>query len=73
MPRGLGPAARAVARGRVVEVVAGDRVLVGSISVTVVPARHWVTPGAPRAQPIGYLVEDGIRVYFAGDTDRSRR
>jgi L-ascorbate metabolism protein UlaG (beta-lactamase superfamily) len=39
-----------------------------------VPARHWITPGAPRAQPIGYVLERsggaGGRVYFAGDTGR---
>ncbi len=68
VPRGLGRATSEVARGPVIEVVAGDRVVVGSVSVTAVPARHWVSPGAPRAQPIGYLLEDGIRVYFAGDT-----
>jgi L-ascorbate metabolism protein UlaG (beta-lactamase superfamily) len=38
--------------------------------VRAVPAAHWVTPGAPRAQPLGFVLEAGARVYFAGDTGR---
>jgi L-ascorbate metabolism protein UlaG (beta-lactamase superfamily) len=36
----------------------------------VVPARHWTTPGTPRALPIGYLLHapGSPSVYFAGDT-----
>ena len=34
------------------------------------PARHWITPGTPRAQPVGYLLQapGSPSVYFAGDT-----
>ena len=39
-------------------------------TVEAVPARHWISPGAPRAQPLGYLIDGGPRVYFAGDTGR---
>ena len=39
----------------VTEVVEGETVIVGQASVTAVPARHWMSPGAPRAQPLGYL------------------
>jgi len=70
VPRGLGPAARRATPGDVVEVAAGDRVALGGLTVTAVPARHWVTPGSPRARPVGYHLEAGVRVYFAGDTGR---
>jgi L-ascorbate metabolism protein UlaG (beta-lactamase superfamily) len=70
VPRGLGRRAAQVATGPVVEVAAGDRFDLGSLEVEVVPARHWITPGAPRAEPVGYLITapDGPAVYFAGDT-----
>ena len=38
--------------------------------MTAVPARHWISPGAPRAQPLGYVLDLGSRIYFAGDTAR---
>lgn len=70
VPRGLGRRAAQMVAGPVVEVAAGDRLDLGSLVVEVVPARHWITPGAPRAEPVGYLVRapDGPAVYFAGDT-----
>jgi L-ascorbate metabolism protein UlaG (beta-lactamase superfamily) len=70
VPRGLASTARRAVRGDVVELVAGERTDVGGLAVTAVPARHWITPGAPRAQPVGYLLDAGARVYFAGDTGR---
>lgn len=70
VPLGLGPLARRSARGDVVEVSAGDRVSLRSLTITAFPARHWMSPGAPRAEPVGYLLEGGARVYFAGDTGR---
>jgi L-ascorbate metabolism protein UlaG (beta-lactamase superfamily) len=42
------------------------------LSITAVPARHWISPGSPRAQPVGYVVDAGVRTYFAGDTGRFR-
>lgn len=68
VPRGLGARARRAVRGEVIEVVRGDRLDVANVAVEAVEARHWQTPGAPRAQPIGYTLDLGTRVYFAGDT-----
>ena len=70
VPRGLGSRARRTLRGDVVEVEAGDRLIVDGVQVEAVTARHWISPGAPRARPIGYMVESDSRVYFAGDTGR---
>ena len=68
VPRGLGGQARRAVSGEVIEVEAGDRIEVGGLAIEVVPASHWISPGAPRAQPVGYVVDGGPRVYFAGDT-----
>jgi L-ascorbate metabolism protein UlaG (beta-lactamase superfamily) len=70
VPRGLGRAAARAVDGEVVEVVAGERFAIGRVEVDVVPARHWITPGTPRAQPVGYLLQapGSPSVYFAGDT-----
>jgi L-ascorbate metabolism protein UlaG (beta-lactamase superfamily) len=70
VPRGLGARARRALAGDVIEVEAGDRLEVGGITVEAVPASHWISPGAPRAQPLGYVVDGGPRIYFAGDTGR---
>jgi L-ascorbate metabolism protein UlaG (beta-lactamase superfamily) len=79
VPRGLGSALvgdRSLA-GDVVEVAAGESIDVDGVAVRAVPARHWISPGSPRAAPVGYLIgEPGTRspagptVYFAGDTGR---
>lgn len=59
--KGLGP---------VSEVDPDDRVQVGDLHITAVPAAHRPRrPGAPRAGAVGYLIEGGSRTYFAGDTD----
>ena len=68
VPRGLGDVATRWVHGEVRELVAGERLEVAGISVEAVPARHWIAPGAPRAQPQGYLIEAGPRLWFAGDT-----
>lgn len=70
VPRGLGAWLRGSAPGDIVELVAGERLTVGALTVTGVEARHWVAPNAPRAAPMGYLLEAEARVYFAGDTGR---
>jgi L-ascorbate metabolism protein UlaG (beta-lactamase superfamily) len=79
VPRGLGASARRVARhSRVVELAAGGSVEVEGLRIVAVPARHWISPGAPRAKPLGYLIEgassgtSAARAYFAGDTGRFR-
>ena len=55
------------------EVVAGDRIELGGVGVTAVPAVHDDRRGpGPRgvhAAPLGYVADGGPRVYFAGDTD----
>ena len=64
------PASGGVVRGEVIEVEVGDRLPIGGVQLDVVPAAHWISPGAPRARPVGYVVDAGPRVYFAGDTGR---
>jgi L-ascorbate metabolism protein UlaG (beta-lactamase superfamily) len=73
VPRGLGRAAARYVRSSVVEVAAGDAVDLGSLRIEAVPARHWIVPGSPRANPVGYLVDGSSSVYFAGDTGRDPR
>jgi L-ascorbate metabolism protein UlaG (beta-lactamase superfamily) len=69
VPGGLGSAARAAVPGRVLEIDVDTPVELEGIAIRAVPARHWISPGAPRALPIGFVVDDGgRRVYFAGDT-----
>jgi L-ascorbate metabolism protein UlaG (beta-lactamase superfamily) len=84
VPKGLGSAARQVSGPvRVIELEAGDTVETAGVRVGAVPARHWISPGAPRAKPIGYVIEvpagassggprarRAARIYFAGDTGR---
>ena len=71
VPRGLGERSRRLLpESEVVELGAGERTRLSGIAVAAVPARHWISPGAPRAQPLGYVVDAGARVYFAGDTGR---
>jgi L-ascorbate metabolism protein UlaG (beta-lactamase superfamily) len=51
------------------ELVAGEAVAIGDLTIRATAARHWISPGAPRAAPVGYVLErGGRRVYFAGDT-----
>lgn len=70
VPQGLGAIAERWVRGDVVETVVGERVTLRGLSIDVVPARHWITPGAPKAMPQGYLIDAGPRIWFAGDTGR---
>lgn len=68
VPRGLGAHAD-VRTGRVLELAAGELLELDGIGIRAVPARHWISPGAPRAVPIGFVLGAGSgRVYFAGDT-----
>jgi L-ascorbate metabolism protein UlaG (beta-lactamase superfamily) len=80
VPRGLAPAlALPGTRGRrpdagpLHEVAEGEAIVLGETTIRAVGARHWISPGAPKAQPVGYVIESaasGHRVYFAGDTGR---
>lgn len=73
LPAGAARLVRAPAGSTVIELRPGDRVRVGGVAVTAVPAVHpghrWRGRYGPYAQPVGYLVEASTRVYFAGDTD----
>jgi L-ascorbate metabolism protein UlaG (beta-lactamase superfamily) len=68
VPRGLGRTVRRWTRGDVVEMAVGERLRVGAVAIEAVPARHWVTPGSVRAAPQGYVIDSGLRTWFAGDT-----
>jgi L-ascorbate metabolism protein UlaG (beta-lactamase superfamily) len=70
LPRGLGAAVKRWLGCEVIELRAGELREVRGISIEAVRAKHWITPVAPRAQPLGYLVGDGSAVWFAGDTAR---
>ena len=70
-PAGSADASRAGRRSPdVFEVEAGETLDLDGVRVQAVEARHWISPGAPRAKPVGYVVDAGRRVYFAGDTGR---
>ena len=75
MPRGGGQLARRAGFSDVREVVAGDEIELGGVRVQVVPALHddrrGPGPAGPpiKAAPVGFVVDGGPRVYFAGDTD----
>ena len=68
VPRGLGAHLGRAVTGRVIEVAAGEVLALDGVTIAGVPARHWISPGAPRAEPLGFVVDVGQRIYFAGDT-----
>jgi L-ascorbate metabolism protein UlaG (beta-lactamase superfamily) len=70
VPRGLGARCVPLGAREVVEIGADEKIEVAGVSIQAVRARHWISPGAPRAQPVGYVLDRGARVYFAGDTGR---
>jgi L-ascorbate metabolism protein UlaG (beta-lactamase superfamily) len=72
VPRGLGSSLRGRVGGPVIELEARGSVNVGGVTIEAVRARHWISPGAARAKPVGYVLDGGARVYFAGDTGRYR-
>ncbi len=55
----------------VVEMSPGDSLPLGDLRVRAVPARHGSggRPGAGKSGAIGYVIEAGARIYFAGDTE----
>jgi L-ascorbate metabolism protein UlaG (beta-lactamase superfamily) len=72
VPRGAARLVAASAPGEVMEMVAGDSVVVDGVTVTAVPAEHHPGRFLSRAKgaPLGYLMERAGRVvYFPGDTD----
>jgi L-ascorbate metabolism protein UlaG (beta-lactamase superfamily) len=70
VPRGLASRMGRQAAGRVVELAAGESLNLAGLTIKAVRARHWISPGAARAQPIGYVLDAGPRIYFAGDTGK---
>jgi L-ascorbate metabolism protein UlaG (beta-lactamase superfamily) len=70
-PAGAGAMMRRLGFARTTELRAGERAEVGGAAVLAVPAVHDGRrhPLAPRADAIGFVVDGGHRVYFAGDTD----
>ena len=56
---------------RCVELLPGDSAAVGTVTVHAVPANHHGDRGPwsrMRAEPLGFVVEGGLRTWFAGDT-----
>jgi L-ascorbate metabolism protein UlaG (beta-lactamase superfamily) len=72
VPRGLAASLRRdrSLRGPVIELAAGETVEIDGVHIRATPARHWISPGAARAEPVGYVLEGDPAVYFAGDTGR---
>ena len=70
VPRGLASRMGRQAARRIIELAAGESLNLAGLTVEAVRARHWISPGAPRAQPIGYVLDTGTRIYFAGDTGK---
>jgi L-ascorbate metabolism protein UlaG (beta-lactamase superfamily) len=68
--RGLGAAAGQALGGEVAELIAGEQVVFGELAIRAVPAKHWMTPRGRHVRPIGYVLDAGTPVYFAGDTGR---
>lgn len=73
VPRGLGRAAAGALGGApagrtVREMSVNERLEIGGVGVTAVPARHGRWPLHRSARPLGYLIEGSRAVYFAGDT-----
>ncbi len=72
VPRGAARVVAARTPGGVREIGLGERVSIGAVSVTAVPARHdgRRSPGGPSADAVGFVIEGGgVRAYFAGDTE----
>jgi L-ascorbate metabolism protein UlaG (beta-lactamase superfamily) len=67
VPAGLETAAKQSGH-RVRALKSGEELEIAGGRLTAVPARHWRSPLDPPAEAIGYVVEAGARLYFAGDT-----
>src|SRR4051812_39799140 len=74
VPRGVARALRRVPMPEVVEIDPGERHEVGDVTVHAVEAAHDGRRAAPRTHPaeaLGFVIEGaGLRIYFAGDTER---
>jgi L-ascorbate metabolism protein UlaG (beta-lactamase superfamily) len=54
-----------------IELLPGESVALGDVSVTATPAEHRGTrrPGGPAVRPLGFVLRAERSIYFAGDTD----
>jgi L-ascorbate metabolism protein UlaG (beta-lactamase superfamily) len=70
-PAGAGAVVRGLGRTDVVELGEGDTWTMGEATVSAVAAEHdgRRSPLHSRVDALGFVVERGRRVYFAGDTD----
>jgi L-ascorbate metabolism protein UlaG (beta-lactamase superfamily) len=70
VPRGAGQVVRGLGR-EVVELAAGDELAVQGIRVRAVQAVHdgRRSPAGRPADALGFIVEERLRIYFAGDTE----
>jgi L-ascorbate metabolism protein UlaG (beta-lactamase superfamily) len=71
VPLGSGRMLRRHGFARVDEVVPGDRIEVGGVRLLVTHAEHVARrrPWGTRPPSLGFVAEDSLRTYFAGDTD----
>jgi L-ascorbate metabolism protein UlaG (beta-lactamase superfamily) len=72
LPVGAGRLGAKHGFAQVIELAPGDETKIAGARVEAVPAMHQAgrIPLGATAQPLGFVVEaDGLRVYFAGDTD----
>jgi L-ascorbate metabolism protein UlaG (beta-lactamase superfamily) len=70
VPPGAGAWLRRRGFETVNELVVGEQVSVGTLTLAAVQARHdGRRPGGPRAQAIGFLARGRRTAYFAGDTE----
>jgi L-ascorbate metabolism protein UlaG (beta-lactamase superfamily) len=70
VPRGAASLVRRAGLNNVVEMVAGEEVRVGPLTVRATPAVHSRRryPFGPEADTLGYVIGGASKVYFAGDT-----
>jgi L-ascorbate metabolism protein UlaG (beta-lactamase superfamily) len=70
VPRGVGGLVRRRGFRQVVELSVGEELLLGGILIRATHAEHESSRGpfSPSAPSLGYVVDGGARIYFAGDT-----
>jgi L-ascorbate metabolism protein UlaG (beta-lactamase superfamily) len=71
VPRGVGGLVRRRGFARAVELDVGEELAVGAIRIRATHAEHESSRGpfSPSVPSLGYVVEGGSRIYFAGDTE----
>jgi len=71
VPRGVGSLVQRRGFARVVELDVGEELALGDIQIRATHAEHESSRGpfSAHTPSLGYVVEGGARVYFAGDTE----